>query len=71
MTANEVSASYIAGRRDQRDFPNLRDGKAAFPHPASPGEISAPDGNFIIKSAEYPDLLGGGMNAAITIHRQM
>ncbi len=47
MTANEVSASYIAGRRDQRDFPNLRDGKAAFSHPASPGEISAPDGNFI------------------------
>ena len=26
---------------------------------------------FIIKSAEYPDLVGGGMNAAITIYRQM
>lgn len=47
MTANEVSASYIAGRRDQRDFPNLRDGEAAFSHHTSPGEISAPDGNFI------------------------
>lgn len=27
---------------------------------------------FIIKSAEYPQfLVGGGMNATITIHRQM